>query len=295
MLTFLFIGIAIFGLTGTAPAWSPTTAVLLLAAGGGAALLGRARCALKAAPCAETGEHALCLIAHDLRNPLSGIRAAADLLMDARLDQARRESLLRVIRDGADAALRMTDDLLDTAAARAGGAVGTPAAVDLAAVVERRADLYRMAAQAKGIDLGFDLAPCPPAWVDGARIARVLDNLVSNAVKYSPPDRRVTVALRTSPGRARLSVTDEGPGIPAHEIGGLFAPFARGSTLPTNGERSTGIGLTVVKRLVETGGGEIRVRSAPGNGSCFEIVLPLASSAPARPVRRRARAAVTAA
>jgi signal transduction histidine kinase len=106
----------------------------------------------------------------------------------------------------------------------------------------------------------------------------VLDNLVSNAVKYSPYNGEVTIELRAVDGRARLAVIDQGQGIPADELDDIFEPFERASPRPTGGERSIGLGLAIVKKLVEAQSGEIRVESAPGRGSRFEMFLPFATT-----------------
>ncbi len=225
----------------------------------------------------EEKNRMLGVVAHDLRNPLSGIRAASQLLIEIPLDQAKRETLLRTIRDGADVTLGMTEDLLDVAAIREGKVELAPAATDLAALVESRAELFRMSAQTKDIVLRLDLARIPPVWADAKRAAQALDNLVSNAVKYSPRAGEVTIELRAIDGRARLSVIDQGQGIPAHEVAGIFEPFKRASTQPTGGERSSGLGLAIVKRLMEAQNGEIRVQSTPGKGSRFDLLLPFAT------------------
>lgn len=226
----------------------------------------------------EAKNRMLGVVAHDLRNPLSGIRAAAQLLLEIPLDQKKRETLLRTIRDGADVTLSMTEDLLDVAAIREGKVELVPDAIDLATLVEGRAELFRMTAQAKDIALRLDLMKIPPVWADAKRAAQVLDNLVSNAVKYSHHGGEVGIELRAIDGRARLAVIDQGQGIPADEIEDIFEPFGRASTRPTGGERSIGLGLAIVKRLVEAQNGEIRVHSTPGQGSRFEMYLPFATT-----------------
>lgn len=233
----------------------------------------------------EAKNRMLGVVAHDLRNPLGGIRAAAQLLLDIPLEPAKRETLLRTIRDGADVTLGMTEDLLDVAAIREGKVELTPGAINLKSLVESRAELFRMTAQAKEIVLDLDLDAVAPVWADPRRTAQALDNLVSNAVKYSPPRTRVTIALRGGDGRACLGVIDEAGGIPAKDLDIIFEPFERASTRPTAGERSVGLGLAIVKRLVEAQGGEIKVHSVVGRGSRFEMHLPFAAAAREVPSR----------
>jgi len=221
------------------------------------------------------------VVAHDLRNPLSAIKSAVELLLlPVQLSGERRESLLKSIRDGAALSLSMSEDLLDAAAIEEGTVRLMPEACDLNALVHSRLELFRLAATPKGVDIKLDTTPTPPVWADPKRLGQALDNLLSNAVKYSPPGGEVLVSLHAHDGRAHLSIADRGAGIPADEINRIFKPFERASTKPTGGERSTGLGLAIVKRLIEAQGGHVTVHSTPGEGSRFEVFLPLAAGAP---------------
>src|SRR5205085_9530504 len=110
--------------------------------------------------------------------------------------------------------------------------------------------------------------------VDPVRIHQVLDNLIGNAVKFSPAGARVRVELRHADGSTEVAVSDSGPGIPEAEQGALFTFYGRTSVQPTAGEGSTGLGLAIARRIVEEHGGRIGVVSAPGTGSTFTFVLP---------------------
>jgi signal transduction histidine kinase len=223
------------------------------------------------------------VVAHDLRSPLSAIKAAAQLLLDFPLPQNKRDTLTRTIRDGAQMTLAMTEDLLDVAAIEQGTIVLDPEACDLITLIEERLDLFRLTAQPKNITVEFrglhNGHALPPVWADKRRIGQALDNLVSNAVKFSPAQGVVTIALAAEDGQARLSVIDCGAGIPPEEIDGIFTPFKRASTRPTAGERSTGLGLAIVKRLIEAQGGAVTVHSTPGAGSRFDLLLPFTDHA----------------
>ena len=110
---------------------------------------------------------------------------------------------------------------------------------------------------------------------DHSRIGQVLDNLISNAIKYSPPGSSIHVSLGRKGTMAEIRVTDEGPGIEPKEQERLFGEFQKMSTKPTGGEKSTGLGLAIARRMVEAHNGTIGVESMPGSGSTFKFMLPL--------------------
>jgi signal transduction histidine kinase len=186
--------------------------------------LSTANAALKDANAAKN--RMLGVVAHDLRSPLSAIKSAADLLLEFPLPQNNRDTIVRAIGDGAQMSLAMTEDLLDVAAIEQGTIVLESAPCDLAALVGERLDLFRLTAQPKHITIEVRGAALPPVWADKKRVGQVLDNLVSNAVKFSPPRGTVTIALQADAGRARVSVTDHGAGIPPEEIDQIFVPFS---------------------------------------------------------------------
>jgi signal transduction histidine kinase len=117
--------------------------------------------------------------------------------------------------------------------------------------------------------------------VDSNVMVQVVENLVSNAVKYSPPGKSIFVRLTQSPDSVRLEVQDEGPGLSAEDQSKLFGKFARLSAKPTGGEHATGLGLSIVKRMVEAMNGKVWCQSEAGKGATFVVQLP-ALDAPAR-------------
>ena len=134
----------------------------------------------------------------------------------------------------------------------------------------------QLLAKTKSIDLKLTLKePMPSVSFDAERISQVVTNLVSNAIKYSHPETTVTLSATTSGSRLQISVTDQGQGIPEDELPNLFKDFGRTSVKPTGGERSIGLGLAIVRRLVEAHGGRVWVRSEVGQGSTFCFSLPI--------------------
>lgn len=216
--------------------------------------------------------------AHDLRNPLEVILTYSQFLLDEAAASLQPEHLefVRTIRSSSEFMLRLVEDLLDVTRIESGTLELDLAAVDLGALVERNVALNRVLAEKKGTRVELECAPGVPLVIDEAKIEQVLNNLIGNAVKYSPPGSTVRVRVADGPEAAVISVQDEGEGLTAEEIARLFRPFQRGRTRSTAGEKSTGLGLAIVKRIVEGHRGEVRVESAEEGGAVFRVLLPKA-------------------
>ena len=172
----------------------------------------------------------------------------------------------------------MGNDLLDVAKIESGKLDLHPVSTDIADLVQDNVHLNRVLASNKDIEIQTAIdGPPPTMQLDPDKIEQVLNNLISNAIKYSHPNSTITVQLTREDAHALLSVRDEGQGIPAEDIDKLFQPFQRTSVQSTAGEKSTGLGLVIVKRIVEGHGGTIWVESAVGEGSTFFVSLPLNS------------------
>jgi signal transduction histidine kinase len=216
--------------------------------------------------------------AHDLRNPLGVVRLAAEVMSHGTMGPVSgpQGNLLRQIQELADYMVTMVNDLLDLSEIEAGFLTLRLQPVDLGALVTRNLEVNTHVARRKGIELVAEVPDSLPTLeADPGKVQQVLDNLVSNAIKFSPPDARVCVTVEAVEGGARILVTDQGPGIEPQRLATLFEPFNRGDPRPTGGERSTGLGLAIVRRIVHGHGGDIAVDSSPGQGSTFRVFLPL--------------------
>lgn len=221
------------------------------------------------------------MAAHDMRSPLTVISGFAQTVLtdpDAQLRSEHRE-YLEIIENSSQAMLELINDLLDIAKIEAGKLELRLSTVDLREIVSRNCAMNQLLAHNKGIHLLCDTPPEPvEAVADAARITQVLQNLLSNAMKFSFPSSQVTVAVVRTDGNALVSVRDQGQGVPEAEMGRLFGAFSQTSTRPTNGEKGTGLGLGIAKKIVELHGGKIWAESRVGEGSVFSFTLPLAQS-----------------
>jgi len=227
----------------------------------------------------EQRKQLLGMVAHDLRNPLGSMVGFAQTLLAHTQDDLgeRGELLMRRIEELGVHLLDVVDDLLDVSVIEHDELRLDLAEVDLAEVVRSTAETYRDMAAAKALELQIDVPSGPvPVDIDEGRIRQVLDNLFSNAVKYSPPGVGEVVSVRVEPGKdeVRVHVTDRGTGIPQEEQQLVFQLFGRVSTMPTSGERSIGLGLAIARNLAVAHGGRIDLASSPGEGSTFTLALP---------------------
>lgn len=232
--------------------------------------------AAKIAELHQQKDQLLGMVAHDLRTPLTGLLGFAEVaLVDLETGGPVKEDL-EVIRTTALEMNELLSDLLDVAKFEAGKIRLNPQEVDLAAVLAEGRRRYDLWAQAKGISFRLALrGPLPRARVDARRVQQVLNNLVSNAVKFSSKGGAITLSAREVDGEIQVSVTDTGQGIDASEVDKIFGQFEQASAQATAGERGSGLGLAIAKKLVELHGGRIWVESKKGVGSKFTFTLPL--------------------
>lgn len=218
------------------------------------------------------------IAAHDLRNPLSANGAFIDFLLDGS-EGFTEENLLLLdrLRKNNRFMRRLVEDILDFSAIESGHVRLRLQESDLAQVVGGVVATMRIVAERKSVDVGFTIDPdVPPLPVDRIKLMQAVQNLIANAVSYSPAGATVDVRIVREDGFVRIEVEDRGPGIPPDEQADLFKPFVRLSTARTgSSDRSVGLGLAITKRMVEAHGGTITVDSEVGRGSTFVIRLPV--------------------
>lgn len=214
------------------------------------------------------------MAAHDLRNPLGSIRGFSEILLEGESDEATTKEFLTIINDVSNQMLDLLNELLDISVIESGKFTLSREAGNLAALAGRRVHLCGSSAAKKGIVIKEEYSPCPEMEFDPKKVSQVLDNLISNAIKFSPLGSVVTVSLSVAGESVRLFVEDRGPGISEEDRPKLFGEFQKLSAKPTGDEKSTGLGLAIAKKIVEAHGGAIGVEGAPGGGSRFFFTLP---------------------
>jgi signal transduction histidine kinase len=218
-------------------------------------------------------------VAHDLRTPLTRLRAAAELALAEPSDAARdREALAEVI-EQSDRILAMLTTLTDIIEAEAGAMRLDRHEEELARIAREAVELYDFVSKDAGVRLVTHLADGVSVCVDRRRLAQVCANIIDNAVKYTPPGGQVEVSVFASAGHGVFRVSDSGIGIAPEDLARVWARLFRADR--SRGERGLGLGLSLVKAVVEAHGGEVAVESTLGRGSVFEVRLPLASTSAA--------------
>lgn len=220
------------------------------------------------------------IAAHDLKNPLTVIAGSAELLTMTQ-DKGQLNKLANSI---GSAATRMRDlitNLLDVNAIEQGKFSSNVERCDIRQLVEQSLENNQMAATKKTII--FQVGASEGLWAraDRAATLQILDNLISNALKYSPPNTTVHVHTLPETGCVLVKIRDEGPGISEADQKKMFQKFSRLSARPTGGESSTGLGLAIVKRLAEAMSGSVQCHSVLGAGATFTLRLPVWTDSPA--------------
>ncbi len=218
-------------------------------------------------------------VAHDLKNPLSVILGRTEMLSDmlqhavSPVDSMRQQ--IGHIRTATKRLTEMVDTLVADAMADALDITVRRELIDLASLVNEVAEANRPLAERKQQIISVSVPAEHPALVDSDRMRETIDNLLSNAVKYSPIGGRIDVEIARDGSSTVIRVKDEGAGLSPEDLTRLFGRFQRLSAKPTGGENSTGLGLSIVKRIIDLHGGTIAAESpGPGLGTTFTVTLP---------------------
>jgi two-component system sensor histidine kinase/response regulator len=229
---------------------------------------------------AEDKDELLGMLAHDMNNYLGGMNMSAELLHEGigRFKDERLSKLSgNILRSTAQLLAFMKEFLAN--AATDYGFTPKPAALSLVDVATAVVQQYQEAARRKKIEIQTDFsAGEATVLADAAALDQVLDNLLSNALKFSPVGKRVFVSIRPLEHQVECVIRDEGPGFTADDKARMFRRYGRLSARPTGGEPSTGLGLSIVRKLVHAMNGELSCESGPGQGTAFAIRLPRPTS-----------------
>ncbi len=215
------------------------------------------------------------IVAHDLKNPISAVRNLAALIEgEVVQDKSEILNISQHISRTANQMLDLVIKVLDNNRLEEGAMKFYMVALDIAPIVEGVVWQYQTSAEVKNIRLHFSTeASNSVVLTDEIAIAQVMDNIISNAVKYSPFGKNVFVRITSSNDAVRIEVQDEGPGISPEDMQKLFGKFARLTAQPTGGEHSTGLGLSIVKKMVEAMNGKVWCESEVGKGATFIVEL----------------------
>jgi signal transduction histidine kinase len=210
------------------------------------------------------------IVAHDLKSPLNRIRGLIEVIrLEGGIDENKMK-LVKMIEDAANGGLYLITDLLDVHEIEENTTIHLET-VGIATIISRINNTFKGLAQAKEIKLTFNFNETETVYSNAEYLSRILDNLVSNAIKFSKRGSEVVISTHKTENEFKLSVKDNGPGFTQHDRLFIFQKFKRLSARPTGGESSNGLGLAIVKTLADRLKGDIQLDSEPGKGSVFTI------------------------
>ena len=222
---------------------------------------------------------AIHMVTHEMRTPLTAIQGSSELMGRYNLTEEKRKQIAQMINSESKRLARMIQTFLDVERLSAGEMELKQERFTVSDVISACLERVRPLAERKSI--GITIEPNPAGELTGDRelMEYAVYNLMTNAVKYSPPATEMTIASHIDGERLRLSVRDQGIGIDARELKNIFQKFYRTKRAEASGEKGTGIGLSIVEQIVHHHGGKMEVASEVGKGSCFTMVLPAHSRA----------------
>ncbi len=227
----------------------------------------------------RTKDEFLSIVSHELRTPLAAILLWTELLRDGNLDEATTAQALEIIERNAKSQSQLIEDLLDISRIITGNLRLSVEMVELVPVIQAAVDTLRLAAEAKGIQLQTVLEPLiGPVLGDAQRLQQIVSNLLSNAIKFTPNGGRVEIRLTRTDSEARIIVSDTGRGISSEFLPYVFDRFRQANSTTTRSLGGIGLGLAIVRHLVELHGGTVYAESpGEGRGATFTVSLPLAA------------------
>jgi signal transduction histidine kinase len=224
----------------------------------------------------EQKNYFLGMASHDLRNPLGNIITLAQFIGtdSGNLNDEQKEFLNTII-DSGQFMLNLLNDLLDVSKIDSGRMGLNMMEINIISIIQSSISDNHFHAKKKNINI-FYSAPdqLPQVIADASQLRQVMNNLLSNAVKFSEPGKSVEITVELIANAIRIDVKDQGQGIPVSELDKVFKPFQNTSVKATNGEKSTGLGLTIAKKVIEAHNGQLSVTSQVGNGSVFSFFIP---------------------
>lgn len=233
---------------------------------------------LKTKRLSSSCDRAISVIAHDLRTPIGLIQTTNQMLGTRQIsaDEYISSGFPDVVTQSCEMMLNLIDDILDLGKIKAGFVRLNCIGVDLDDLIRHTATAFSTTAMIKRITIDVKSGgPLPRIKADPARLEQILNNLLSNAIKFTPDGGYIAIGTRLKHSKVSFWVADNGPGIKEEQITHLFEEYTALSQHGTRGEKSTGLGLAITKKLVEAHGGTIAVESRPGLGTTFTVTLPI--------------------
>ncbi|UCD07995.1 MAG: HAMP domain-containing histidine kinase, partial [Dehalococcoidales bacterium] len=213
-------------------------------------------------------------IAHELRNPLANIKGYLEAARDGLIET--NQETIHKLDEEAILLTRLVDDLQELSLAEAGELKLEYEPGDIGKIIETTAQMMQTIASQKGVNLGFTPSDeLPEVDIDVHRISQVLHNLIENAITATPSRGTISISAQPVEDYIEVSVTDNGEGIPADDLDNIFERLYRVDKSRARATGGSGLGLTIARRLVEAHGGQIKVESEQGKGSCFTFTIPI--------------------
>jgi signal transduction histidine kinase len=224
----------------------------------------------------------LATLSHELRTPLNAITGWTSLLRAGALDEGGRSKAIETISRNAQLQSQLISDILDVSRIVTGKLRLEVESISLVSVIFAALDTVKPAAVAKGIEIETNLGDNVAVQADGARLQQVMWNLLSNAIKFAPMQGRVRVSVSSARSRVEVTIEDNGPGIPQDFLPFVFDRFRQGDSSSTRRHHGLGLGLAIVRHLLEMHGGTIQAKNqSEGTGAIFTVTLPKAAAAAA--------------